>query len=87
MTKNVLDTIKCLKALGQSYKGDFKDVDGRIIQSQLDNIIDVLHSKWTFETFCIVWDIHPEKFCWLKHAYSQGKNNALKKNKIKDLIK
>lgn len=64
--KGINDARKCLKVLGQTYKGDYSKVDGRIMQSQLENIIDVLNGDWTAEIFYKAWKIDPKKFSWLK---------------------
>jgi len=58
---SIEDAKKCLEILGCAYKSDYKNVDGRVIQSQLDNIIDVLNGHWSISSFCHAWDIHPQK--------------------------
>jgi hypothetical protein len=65
-TDKVENAKECLRILGQAYKGDFSKVDGRVIQSQLENIIDVLNGDWTSEIFFKAWKIDPKKHCWVK---------------------
>jgi len=72
METHVKSAKKCLKILGQAYKGDFSQVDGRIIQSQLDNIIDVLNGDWSVDTFCNAWGINPKERCWTKYTSMPG---------------
>ena len=45
------EAIKCLGALGDAWRGDWSDFDGRTLRSQLDDIESVLNGSKTFEQF------------------------------------
>ena len=67
--KTIEETKKCLIALGQAWRMDWSDFDGRDLKRQLEEIINVLDGGETYIDFCKENGIHPIKLEWLKEDY------------------
>ena len=61
---NIEQAKKCLQALGNAWRGDWLDFDGRTLRSQLDDIEKVLDGKMTYETFLKSNGINSETLYW-----------------------
>ena len=48
---NKEEAIKCLNALGEAWRGDWNDFDGRTLRDQLGEIASVLNGHMSYEMF------------------------------------
>jgi len=49
--EEIEDAIECLKALGQAWRNDWSDFDGRTLQRQLSHIVMVLNNEDVLKNF------------------------------------
>jgi hypothetical protein len=50
--QQIKDAERCLLHLGNYWRADWSDFDGRTLRSQLDSIIKVMEGKETADEFC-----------------------------------
>lgn len=59
--------VRALTALGEAWRGDWMDFDGRTLRSQLQSVTDFLDDvapPITYEALCVSLGICPENQCW-----------------------
>ena len=62
--QRITEARRCLRSLGQAWRGDWSEFDGRTLRSQLEEINIVLDGNMSHEGFLKSNGINPETFDW-----------------------
>lgn len=59
-----------IQALGEAYRDDWSDFDGRTLRAQLNGYADLLRSDrmMTYEQLCLSDSVCPLNRCWYEHC-------------------
>lgn len=60
-----------LTHLGQAWRGDWSEFDGRTLRAQLDDLSLILDGKRTLAQFLAGCGICPDHSCWPEHCRDQ----------------